>query len=209
MAKTWILITIYQFWGDLTIFLYFRWPFFSLISHKYCEDFLLFCLRFYLSFFYLLLPSEISSPTPFLYHKTSRGLVFKIYQSNITHRYIFVKRWHPHFLEILYYHSLSFVLLSFFVWLCCMCVCLAAPFFFVGSELQQYPWKQTQNFECQFKLDFNGAGLFYCPLNWQLKMYYGTPNCLFPHLLKLLVAASGLCKDTKTLVKSMSKYAVD
>lgn len=106
--------------------------FFSLLFNTNIEKtFFLSLLRSYLSFFFLLL-SETSSATPFLYHKNSREMFFKINESNIACRYIFVKIQHPNFLEVLHHLSLSFVLFSFFfLWLCCMCVCLAAPFFFL------------------------------------------------------------------------------
>lgn len=60
-------------------------------------------------------------------------------------------------MEILHYLSVYFVLLSFFVQLSPMCVCLTASFFFVDSELQQHPWKNIQNPKCYFKLAFIGV----------------------------------------------------
>lgn len=132
------LITMYQFCGVLTTLLHFRWYHFSLLNTN-IENMSFFFVWGIIFLFYLLLPPETSIPTPFLYHTTCRGLFFTIYESNTAYRCIVVKERHQHFLDILHYISVSFVLLSFFVQLSPMCVCLTVPFLFVGSELQQHP----------------------------------------------------------------------
>lgn len=138
---------MYQFCGVLTTLLHFRWYHFSLLNTN-IENMSFFFVWGIIFLFYLLLPPETSIPTPFWYHTTCRGLFFTIYESNTAYRCIVVKERHQHFLDILHYISVSFVLLSFFVQLSPMCVCLTVPFLFVGSELQQHPWKNIQNPEC-------------------------------------------------------------